>query len=226
MMGVQRKRTAMSLFLVLLAACGSPPRPVTPTNATASADSASGNGTSGADSGTAAPATGGSGQSGGKEPIPRFSRIPLGESGLEFYVPGGDWKFEKSLSEDKSEVYLGEITFGSFKFAAIGVKLSEPIDGSDQDRDALLTGYMDFLAKQLSVTATAGHGLGHTLEDAPGVRGAIDYWKFADGDEAQVAGWVSRRHMAVVMIYGKGDYPYYNVWDLYRGGVRFPNGGE
>ena len=49
----------------------------------------------------------------------------------------------------------------------------------------------------------------------------IDYWEDKDGDRWAVKGWVDANRLAVMYIYGKGDYPYLNAQQMFLDGFRF-----
>lgn len=157
-----------------------------------------------------------------KEPVPRFARQPIGASGMELYLPEGDPAFEHNQSEDGSDMYTGELTVGRFHFACVGVKFKAPLGGTPDDREATLTAYMDFLQSNLGITAAAGYGRGHTLDATPDARGVIDFWEGSDGSQWAVKGWITDTHLAVLMLYGPGEYPYYNAQAMFLDGIRFP----
>lgn len=155
--------------------------------------------------------------------VPRFAKYSVGESGCSLYLPGDPGEFEMTYSEDGSAVYTGEVTHGDFNFAVICVQFKEDISGeSDEAQVELLTGYMDFLQGQFGVTGSAGYGKGHTLEDYPDAKGVIDYWEDAEGLQYAVKGWVDDHFIAVLLLYGEKEYPYFNAQQMFLDGFRFP----
>lgn len=159
----------------------------------------------------------------GKQEVPRFEKVSIGETGAAAYMPRGAGAFEMSLSEDGSEVYTNEIQHGDFFFAVVAVRFVPAMtDNSSADMEGLLVNYMEFLQGQMGVTGTAGVGLGHTKEELPAVRGAIDYWEDAEGVQYAVKGWVDQGMLAVMLLYGPEEYPIYNVQDMFLNGFRFP----
>lgn len=154
--------------------------------------------------------------------VPRFAKYDIGESGMAVYMPGDPGDFELTKSEDGSDVYTGEVTSNDFNFAVIAVKFAEPVGDNKEDQEALLTSYLDFLQGQLGVVESAGYGYGHTLDSDEKAHGVIDYWADEDGNDWVIKGWIKGDYLAVLCIYGKGEYPYYSVQDMFLQGIRFP----
>lgn len=157
-----------------------------------------------------------------EEKIPRFVKVAVGNSGTYAYVPD-DEEFiaELSYSPDSSAVYTGEVLSGNYRFAVIVVKLNGMELVNQLEREDMLASYMDYLQETFSIVAAAGYGKGHTLEMYPEATGMIDYWEDADGDQWAVKGWADAHTLAVLMLYGTGDYPYFNVQDMFLNGFRF-----
>lgn len=154
--------------------------------------------------------------------VPRFSRTDVPGCGCALYTPAG-FAFEApTKSEDASDVWTGDSTVDSWHFGAVVVKFAGPAEGADEELEALLIGYLDFLKTQLSVVKSAGVGRGHTQEAYPKARGVIDYWEDKDGDSWAVKGWVDANRLAVLFVYGKGDYPIPNAQQMFLDGFRFP----
>jgi hypothetical protein len=154
--------------------------------------------------------------------VPRFAKYDIAETGCKVYLPSDPDEFELTLSEDKSQVYTGEVTHEEFNFAVILVKFSEPI-GDDADiKNDMITSYLDFLQTQFGVTGSAGYGLGHTLESAPNAVGVIDYWEDSDGLQYAVKSWCDGDYLAVMILYGAEEYPIFNVQEMFLNGFRFP----
>lgn len=152
---------------------------------------------------------------------PRFKKYPIGESGMYVYMPGDPGEFEQTESEDKSQVYTGEAEVNGFNFAVIGVKFSEPMGSSKEELEELLISYLDYLQGQFGIVESAGYGKGHTLDSDESVIGVLDYWKDEDGLDWVVKGWINNDYLAVLAVYGTGDYPQYTVQDLFLHGIRF-----
>jgi hypothetical protein len=155
--------------------------------------------------------------------VPRFAKYDIGETGCKVYLPSDPGDFEKSLSEDNSEVYTGESEHEGFKFAVILVKFSEPIGNETEVKNDMMTSYLDFLQTQFGVTESTGYGLGHTLESAPDAVGVIDYWVDSDGIEYAIKSWCDGDYLAVLLLYGVGEYPIFNVQQMFLDGFRFPS---
>ncbi|MDX2284550.1 MAG: hypothetical protein NW241_10320 [Bacteroidia bacterium] len=153
---------------------------------------------------------------------PRFAKYPVAETGCHVYLPADPGGFERSLSEDQSELYTAELNYGDHHFAVIVVRFSEPIEGGAEAYTALAESYLDFLQEQFGVTGSAGYGRGHTLESHPEASGVLDYWEDQDGLQYVVKAWCDSRFMAVLMLYGEAEYPYFNARELFLNGFRFP----
>ncbi len=157
--------------------------------------------------------------------VPRFSKYPVDRTGCAVYLPSPPSGFEKSLSEDGSEVYVGEVEQEEYFFAVIVVKFtSETSAGfeSKEDKETVLENYLDFLKGQFGVNGAAGYGWGHTLEGAPAAVGVIDYWKDADGLKYALKAWCDGQFLSVLMLYGPSDYPHFNAQQMFLNGFRFP----
>ena len=78
------------------------------------------------------------------------------------------------------------------------------------------------LTKEMSrsLTGAVGVGRGHTHAENASARGVIDYWKDKDGDSWAVKGWVDSTRLAVMFVYGPGDYPYLTAQQLFLDGFR------
>ena len=153
--------------------------------------------------------------------VPRFAKYAIGESGMFCYLPADPGGFELTLSEDGSAVYTGEVTHNDFNFAVIAINFKEPATGTNEEREELLISYLDFLQTQLGIQESAGYGKGHTLDSDESVIGVLDYWADDEGNDWVIKGWINEGHMAVMCLYGKGEYPYYSVQDMFLHGIRF-----
>lgn len=153
--------------------------------------------------------------------VPRFEKINIGSTGCAVYVPA-PIVLDSSFSEDSSIVFSGEAPIDSFSFFVICVQFKDPIGNDKAANTDLLTTYMDFLQQSFSITANAGYGKGHSLDSAPDATGVIDYWTDEFGLDWTVKGWINNGYLAVLGIYGRGQYPVYNVQDMFLNGFRFP----
>ncbi len=154
--------------------------------------------------------------------IPRLSKKAIGQSGCYAYFPEGIGDFELSKSEDGADVYTGEVEVDGFRFACITVKFVEPFsESTPEEMEELLMSYMSYLQEHFDITESVGVGKGHTLESAPDARGAIDYWQDAEGIQFVVKGWIDRRALGIMMIYGVEEYPHFNLQQMYLDGFRF-----
>lgn len=153
-------------------------------------------------------------------PVPRLERVDIGKTGLSAYLPKGFPEFLTNNSPDGTVVHNAEIQVGDFAFGCIALRFKVPL-GPDDDAEALLTDYLDFLKEQFHITQAAGYGHGHTIESEPSARGVIDFWVDKDGQHYAIGGWSTKAHLAVFYIAGPKDYPLINVQQAYFGGLRF-----
>lgn len=155
--------------------------------------------------------------------VPRFSKYQINQTGRYVYLPADPGEFEVAKSEDGSDVYTREVTSNEFNFAIIMVNFADGAmeEQSPEDLEEVLTSYLDFLQTQFGVTDAAGYGRGHTMESNPNARGVIDYWQDSDSLQYAVKGWVDKETLAVLLLYGKGDYPYFNAQEMFLNGFRF-----
>jgi len=155
---------------------------------------------------------------------PKFAKYDVSDSGFKIYLPANPDPVDVTYSPDSSKVYTIECidsTTGTyFHFGAICINLKGINDANTDDE--LLINYMNYLKEAFIIKEAAGYGKGHTLENYPTVKGVIDYWKDEEGDQWQLAGWVSESSLAVMFMYGPKEYPNDNVWQIFKKGIRFP----
>jgi hypothetical protein len=137
-------------------------------------------------------------------------------------MPQGSTPFEKSYSPDSSMVFTSEyMSSDDFNFGAIVVRFKEPIGSDRAVNEQLLISYMDYLKSQYGIVKSAGYGTDHTLEGFPDAVGVIDYWQDEAGKSFAVKGWNDGNKMGVLFIYGVGDYPNFNLQNMFLNGFRF-----
>lgn len=152
---------------------------------------------------------------------PRFTKMPVGTCGCSLYAPPGLTFAAPEKSPDGADVWTAEVKLDGYTWGAVVAKFPAPLDGTAEQLEGLLVGYMEFLRGQLGIVANVGVGRGHTLPSNPAARGVIDYWKDNVGDSWAVKGWVDSHLLAVLFVSGKGDYPYLTAQGLYLDGFRF-----
>jgi hypothetical protein len=156
------------------------------------------------------------------QPVPRFQKADISTSNCAAYFPNSVPSFEISYSEDSSRVYTGEVKVDDFSFGIICVKFSSIMESGKEEKEELLVRYLDFLKSTLNIKEAAGYGKGHTLASCPAANGIIDFWTDVDGFKWQVKGWINESNLSVLYIYGKEDYPNYNIASIFLNGFRFP----
>jgi hypothetical protein len=159
----------------------------------------------------------------GQNPVPRFSKIPIGDSGSSAYFPEGIETFELSYSEDSSKVYTGETYSSDYLFGTITIKFAQPIT-ADQEMyfDTLAISYLEYLRTVFEITSYAGIGSGHTLDSNPKAKGYIDYWEDSEGDKWAVKAWIDGNYLAIMYVVGDIDNINFNVQQMFLNGFRFP----
>lgn len=155
---------------------------------------------------------------------PKFAKYPIGNSGLNIYLPAQPDSVTLAYSPDSSKVYTIESLDSSsgkyYHFGAIVVDLKEKLAGGEEED--MIIAYLDYLKTAFEITESAGYGKGHTLETHPAAKGVIDYWKDKEGDEWRIFAWADTNYVVVMFEYGPGDYPNENVIEIFRKGIRFP----
>lgn len=150
---------------------------------------------------------------------PRFKKYNVGETPVQIYLPT-EPKWDKSLSEDGSEVYFYDDLFGTMDYTAIIVKLSSDIEPGKTE--ALLESYMTYLEDSVfSLDQKAGYGKGHTLDNQPTVKGLLQIGKSKEGKEYKILGWTDGKYIAVLATSSLEEMNY-SIQELFLKGIRFP----
>ncbi len=154
--------------------------------------------------------------------VPRLSKTAISNSGCYAYLPKGSSEitFETTYSPDSAKVFTGEVVDGNHHFAIIVVKLTQKLT-SLEEKENLLTNYLDHLRTSFEVVQSAGYGKGHHLESAPSAIGMIDYWDDKEHNKWAIKGWADNNIIAVLMLYGPVEYPIFNIQQMFLDGFRF-----
>jgi hypothetical protein len=152
-------------------------------------------------------------------PSPAFNSYEIG-GGFKAHFPAVPADRGFNYSQDSSEIYTANVKFGTYHFDVVAVKMSEPIP--DDEKQDMLVGYMDFLKTHYDIDGTTGFAAGQKLLTHPTAKGTIDYWEDKDANNAVVMGWVDNDYMAVMILWGPGEYPYYDAQNIFLNGIRFP----
>ncbi len=148
--------------------------------------------------------------------------MAIGQSGCSAYFPEGMPEFTLQKSEDGADVYTSELDVDGYLFGCITVRFTEPFsDSSPEELEDLLIGYLDYLEESFDIYDSVGVGRGHTLECCPSARGVIDYWDDLDDNHFAVKGWINQNNIGILFIAGEGDYPHFNLQQMYLDGFRF-----
>ena len=152
---------------------------------------------------------------------PRFVKYPVLESEALIYMPA-EPTFDKSYSEDSSEVYTCQVDFGNAQYGAIIVKIKEALGSDTIAWEELLLSYMEFLSSSaFMLTNVMEPGYGHTLESHPAARGILMYGEDTDKKQYAIKGWVDENFIAVLYVSSMEEMNY-NFQNLYLNGFRFP----
>jgi hypothetical protein len=152
---------------------------------------------------------------------PRIEKQPIGECGCSVYAPAGLTVEPPTKSPDGSDVWTAYVASGEHELGVIAVKLSFDASGSDEEIEALLVSYLDYLKGNFGITSAVGYGRGHRLESNPAARGVIDFWRDGEGDEWAVKAWLDGHKIGVLYVAGPGSYPFTSVQTLFLDGFRF-----
>lgn len=152
-----------------------------------------------------------------------ISKFQVGESGCSVYLPAAEVNWEKSTSEDGSEVYTGEISKDNINYFVIAVKFLEPFTGAaSKELEDLLISYMDYLKGQFEISEAAGYGKGHPVDGHDISAGVIDFWESEDGTQWSVKGQITPTHIGLVGVYGMTDPSENSLTDVVLNGFVFP----
>jgi hypothetical protein len=152
-----------------------------------------------------------------------FRKYPIGTTGCNIYFPSepGEWKIEKS--EDGSDVYTNTVEADGLVYDAIVVQFVAPfLNSSREDLETLLISYLDYLYSTMEVAEKVGYGKGQLLQGNTDATGVIDYWKWADGSQGKIKGWITDSHLAVLLVSGTSDPSDKTSTDVFLNGFRFP----
>mgnify|MGYP001171531676 CR=1 FL=1 len=154
-----------------------------------------------------------------------INKLQVGESGCSVYLPATEVNWEKSTSEDGSEVYTGEISKDNFNYFVIAVKFLEPFTGvASKELEDLLISYMDYLKGQFEISEAAGYGKGHPVDGYDISAGVIDFWESEDGTQWSVKGQITPTHIGLIGVYGMTDPSENSLTNLVLNGFVFPAG--
>lgn len=152
--------------------------------------------------------------------VPRFAKYNVAETGAQMYLPASP-TWEKSISEDKSEVYLTSVIFGDVEYGVIAVKLTEEAAKGNGNPEALMESYVNYLNDAVfKFSKKTDFGKGHTLENQPDVKGILEYAETEDGTKYTVKSWANQSMIAVMYIASKNEVNV-NFQEIYFKGFRF-----
>lgn len=150
-----------------------------------------------------------------------LKKYRISNSGCSIYMFCDPGQFEKSYSQDSSVVFTGECVKEDFTYGLICVQLKDSMT-SDQDAEALLESYMDFLKGQFNIRQSAGYGKGMHLNNRQDIIGIVDYWQAENKEQWSLQGWTDGKIIAVLYVKGK-ERADYNKQQVYFKGFRFPD---
>lgn len=152
--------------------------------------------------------------------VPRFAKYEVAETGAQLYLPMQP-TWEKSVAEDKSEIYLTSVTFADVDYGAIVVKLTEEAVKGNENPEALMESYVNYLNEAVfKFSKKTDFGKGHTLENQPDVKGILEYAETDDGTQYVVKSWTNKSMIAVMYVASKKEVNV-NFQQLYFNGFRF-----
>jgi hypothetical protein len=138
--------------------------------------------------------------------VPHLVKTPLENTGCSAYFPDDEkLVLELSYSPDSSKVYTGEVFSDNHHFSIILVELKDYVFENKEEKEGMITSYLDYLKESFSIVSAAGYGNGHTMESNPEAVGVIDYWEY----------------IAVMIMYGPTEHHFFNIQQLFLDGFRF-----
>lgn len=152
--------------------------------------------------------------------VPRFAKYDVAETGAQIYLPAPP-SWEKSVSEDKSEIYLTSTVSGDTEYGVIVVKLTDEAAKGNQNPEALMESYVYYLNENVfKFTGKTDFGKGHTLDNQPNVKGILQYAETEDKTQYVVKSWTNTSMIAVMYIASKKEINI-NFQEIYFKGFRF-----
>ncbi len=152
-----------------------------------------------------------------------FSKYPVNQSGRYAFFPLDPGGFDVTKSEDGSDVYTGEVLYDDTYYSIIMVDFADDVIRAEDDKEmmqALLIDYLKFLESQFGIATAKGYETGKTHEINADAIGVLDYWEDAETTQFVVKGWINKKSLAVMIIYGS-YLPEQNVQDKFLNGFRF-----
>lgn len=152
--------------------------------------------------------------------VPRFTKYNVAETGAQIYLPAQP-TWEKSVSDDKSEVYLTSVVSGDAEYGAIVVKLAEETVKGNKNPETLMESYVNYLNDAVfKFSKKTDFGKGHTLENQLDVKGILEYAETENGTKYVVKSWTNQSMISVMYIASKNEVNY-NYQEIYFNGFRF-----
>lgn len=152
--------------------------------------------------------------------VPRFAKYDVAETGAQIYLPAQP-SWEKSISEDKSEVYVTSVISGDVEYGVIVVKLGDEVAKGNENSEALMESYVNYLNESaFKFTKKTDYGRGHTLENQPEAKGILEYAETEDGTQYVVKSWTNKSMIAVMYVASKKEVNV-NFQEIYFKGFRF-----
>lgn len=152
--------------------------------------------------------------------VPKFVKYPIADTGAQFYFPA-EPKWQKSISEDKSEIYITTSVIGDVEYGIIVVKLAEEAVKGNENPEALMVNYVNYLNENVfKFTKKTDFGKGHTLENQPNVKGILEYAETEDSTKYTVKSWTNKSMIAVMYMGSKKEVNN-NFQEIYFKGIRF-----
>lgn len=138
------------------------------------------------------------------------------------YLPPYTPPFDSAYSEDSSQIYTTEYSGDdNYYFGVIAVKLAQPIGTTVQDKELLITRYLDFIKTIFEIKSSTGYVIGQKMDNTPNVVGVLDSWQDEQGYKYSVKSWTDGNKIGVLYIAGPDEYPNQNVRDLFLNGFNF-----
>ena len=157
--------------------------------------------------------------------VPRMQKTRIGHSSCMAYLPSKDTTcvMEEQSSPDGSKVYSMDVRYGGYSFSVIAVELKDLTLNQWEEKDQLLSSYLDYLKEEFQIRKAVGYGKGHRMEDDAQAAGMIDFWEDENGEQWAVKGWAGKNQLGILMLHGKKEYPYLSVQNMFLNGFRFGN---
>jgi hypothetical protein len=151
----------------------------------------------------------------------KFKKFKVGNTVMEIYFPEAP-EWEKSVSDDKSDIYTTAVNFADIDYGAVVIRFSPDTMKSITDPVNVLENYMFYLEDStLKLYEKTNIRQNLELKNQPKVKGFQGFGKTMDGIEFKIKGWTDGKYIAVLFMSSQKEMiP--ELQEFFLNGVQFP----